>query len=415
LIGLTRKNLKIIFIALLIFEGIASLVLSGRELRYPDERQYYRLAARLTEGAGYVNDQGKPTAQWPPGYPFFLSLVFRVSGDPIAMKIANLLLLALIVLLLPKFDMTKAAWDGILTNGQICLYPLFFYCACTLYPQILGSFILILFLFLITNHPPSAKRLFAAGIIFGSGVLVIPYFFSLLPIVFIWLYKQEKGPIFHRLRGVSVLLVGILLTLAPWTLRNWVRFRAVVPVSTNSGINLLRGNYRAVGPNDGVTADVERFLRVDSLRTETERDALYKREALRWIRENKGPAVRLYVEKVLNYFQFRNQLRVASEDTFVRRTFLFITYYPLLILSLVRLFFRRRFPMDQTETLFYWLYFGNAFISAVFFTRIRFRVPFDFLLIAMVSTFLGRVLSDHMKKRVISRAVSPVNAGGTPS
>jgi hypothetical protein len=410
----SRKNLKIFFVALLVLEGVASLLLSGRKLRYPDERQYLKLAERMHDGQGYVNDRGEPTAQWPPGYPFFLSLVFRISRDPIALKTANLLLLALIIGLLPKFDLTRAVWDGVLTNGQIALYPLFFYCACTLYPQILGSLILIFFLYLLTNRPPSGAAAFAAGAVLGAGGLVIPYFLMLLPICLIWLYWQEKGPIFRRALRPALLVAGMLVALAPWTARNWAHFRTFVPVSTNGGINLLRGNYATVGPNNGVTSDIERSVRPDSLASETQRDAFYRRESLRWIRENKARALRLYFGKVANYFQFRNVLRVSSEDTFMRRTFLFVTYYPLLIVSLVRLLFRRRFPMDRTEGLFYWVYFGNAFVSAVFFTRIRFRVPFDFLLVAMVSTFLGRVLAEHRGKSAFSRKAAAAVSGPAP-
>jgi hypothetical protein len=67
-----------------------------------------------------------------------------------------------------------------------------------------------------------------------------------------------------------------------------------------------------------------------------------------------------------------------------------LTYYPLLLLALVRLAAFRRYPLERAESLIYLLYFVNAIVSAVFFTRLRFRIPFDFVLIAINAVFLVR-------------------------
>jgi hypothetical protein len=55
------------------------------------------------------------------------------------------------------------------------------------------------------------------------------------------------------------------------------------------------------------------------------------------------------------------------------------------------------------------LYFGNAFMSAIFFTRVRFRIPFDFLLIFLAAVFVGRLIetiadAQKVKPPSISRA-----------
>jgi hypothetical protein len=55
----------------------------------------------------------------------------------------------------------------------------------------------------------------------------------------------------------------------------------------------------------------------------------------------------------------------------------------------------RRYRFSYPELLLYLIYFGNAFLSAMVYTRIRYRLPFDFLLIAMVSIFVGRVLQSR--------------------
>jgi hypothetical protein len=71
---------------------------------------------------------------------------------------------------------------------------------------------------------------------------------------------------------------------------------------------------------------------------------------------------------------------------------MFVSYYPLLLIALVRLALWRRYRFSFPELLLYLIYFGNALLAALVYTRIRYRLPFDFLLIAMVSIFVGRIL-----------------------
>ena len=76
---------------------------------------------------------------------------------------------------------------------------------------------------------------------------------------------------------------------------------------------------------------------------------------------------------------------------------MFITYYPLLVTALIRCLLWRKYAFSWPEVLMYALYFGSAFISAIVYTRIRYRIPFDFLLIAMVSIFIGYIRQNKLK------------------
>jgi hypothetical protein len=78
---------------------------------------------------------------------------------------------------------------------------------------------------------------------------------------------------------------------------------------------------------------------------------------------------------------------------------MFLTYYPLLALSLVRCALWRRYPFSSAELLLYALYFGNALLSALFFTRIRFRIPFDAVLIVCDAALLGHLAASWTSRR----------------
>jgi uncharacterized membrane protein YfcA len=62
---------------------------------------------------------------------------------------------------------------------------------------------------------------------------------------------------------------------------------------------------------------------------------------------------------------------------------------PLLLLFIVRVARRKRYPLSAFEVLLAWLYVSSAFIYAIFHTRIRYRLPVDYALIALVAMFIG--------------------------
>ena len=133
---------------------------------------------------------------------------------------------------------------------------------------------------------------------------------------------------------------------------------------------------------------------------EDEKDAYFRDCALSWIRKNPGRAAKLYALKVLNYFNFRNELATKSEASRLKDIVLFVTYYPLLIIAVIRLIVFRIFRISPFEGSLYLIYFGNAFALAIFFTRIRFRIPLDALLIVLASIFIGLLVRTMTGRRI---------------
>jgi len=168
-------------------------------------------------------------------------------------------------------------------------------------------------------------------------------------------------------------------------------FHTLVPVSANTGYNLFVGNYPQTPPNSGLNVPVLQMC--NHLRhnmSEADFDAAFRQCALDWITANPGAAARLYVGKLVNYFNYRNEIATAGAGGAWRDWLVFFTYYPLLALVLVRAACARRLPLARAEILILLLYFLNAAAAAVFFTRLRFRIPFDFMLIPVAAAFLCR-------------------------
>lgn len=393
---LERQGARVVFSLVLILFGLALAVglRTQDRLRYLDEEHYHRLAESLLSGTGYVGPQLQPTAFRPPGYPFFLSVVYRVWHRPLAAKVANALALAcsawLLSVLVAQVVPEGRAFAPLLL---LMLAPVSIYATSTLYPQTLGTLILLAALFFLIRSQNSATAAIVSGVLWGFLILTIPSFLLILPLIVAFLFFLNSSIPARACRQAALFLCFAVLVVSPWTIRNAFLYNRFIPVSTNSGVNLLLGNSENTGPNSGVNVDISHYRYETRGLDEAETDAHLRRRSFEWVLNHPSNAVILYFCKVVNYFNFRNELATASEASRFKDAVLFLTYYPLLALAIIRCALWRRFNFSATECLFFFLYFGNAFLSAIFFTRIRFRIPFDVLLVAIAAILVGHLLT----------------------
>ena len=363
---------------------------SGQQLKYSDEEVYVQLAHRLAQGQGYVNEDLQPTAARPPGYPFAIALVFRLHESVRAAKVLNAVALVATAWLLVLIVNSMAPAGRVFVPLLILAYPLFLYTGSLLYPQTLGSLGFVAAIYLVLRFPASRAAGLAAGAIAGALVLAIPAFALVFAALFALLVLRHLAGR-ETSRGFLVAFaLAALLAAGPWVVRSSRTFGRFVFISTNSGINLLYGNSANARYNTGVVDLAEEHLPPEGL-DEAELDRHFSQCAKEWVRRNPVAAAKLYALKTANYFHFNNKLSTSAEESFLKDLVLAATYSPLLLAGIVRLLLWRRYRLAWPETLMYLLYFGNAFLAAVVYTRIRYRVPFDFLLVALVATFIGRL------------------------
>ncbi|HET9052114.1 MAG TPA: hypothetical protein VFO60_10460, partial [Candidatus Dormibacteraeota bacterium] len=174
-----------------------------------------------------------------------------------------------------------------------------------------------------------------------------------------------------------------------------VDFHTLITVSTNGGQNLLQGNSENTSATSaGWLTDISAYRAVAEQRypgDEVAQDAYYRSSAISWIEANKGKAAVLYVEKVANYFNYRNDLATSGAESRAVDAIAALSYLPLVLLLAVRVAtYRRRVP-SALELLLTAIYLGNALLMAVAYTRIRFRAPLDPLLICVVAAFVAAI------------------------
>jgi len=189
------------------------------------------------EGAPYLR---------PPGYPFFLALIYRASaGSYLAPRIVQALLGVLSVFLVYRI----ARYCGSVRAAQIASALMALHWLPLYFEGELHAPALLIALELagtlgVLHYARSARRaaLFGAGLAFGCAALVRPnaLVFVLIALAWLWVQERRRG----RLPAVALGLFALAsaLPIAPVTLRNLRASGSFVPISSNLGINLYLGN-----------------------------------------------------------------------------------------------------------------------------------------------------------------------------
>jgi len=381
-------------IAVLILAGGFYALTLGDILRFlPDEQDYLTLAENLAHWGRYTLDGSIPTAYRPPGYPLFLAIFELLGANVVWLRLINFGVFGLgLYLCFRALIQEDSRLAGLIGVMLMATYPLNFYTASTFYPQVFAGVLLVAITWLVAKPGRELWVTGLAGLLFGFLILTVPLFILTLGVYFLWLvlYRQVKAGI--------VFLFAALIVVGAWTARNQIVFGSFVFVSTNSGENLLLGNSEKTTPNGGRTVDISRYETAASGLDEVDRDRYFRDQAFTYINEYPLESLRMFGLKALNYFNFRNELVTSDQRSVLKDSLMLLFYGPLLGIFLVRLLLLRWFKFTQLEILMVSVYLSSALFNALFFTRIRFRLPYDMLLILCVALFVSRMIQDWAKR-----------------
>ena len=392
-------------LSLLIAGGYA--VVLGSDLRFYDEHVYVGITGSMAHGHGFSLDGRQPTAYRPPGYLFLLLPVYLVTGGSVlAMRMIGVLALTGSVwftYLLGRRVHSPAT--GALAAVVVACYPLLVYTATTLYPQVPALFLLLLMIELAMRALPEtgAPRPWMAvlaGLVGGLLMLTVPTFGVTAIGLVAWLaWRQRAAGGRISWRTVAVLVVALAVLPAMWCARNAVALHAFVPVSTNDGVNLILGNSPHATADSGTNTDISAYSARAAHLDEVSADHFYTDQALSWAGQHPGRAVVLYAEKVANNFNYHDALATSSQGSTAQNLLSAVSYYPILLLALLRLLLYRRWPLRPTEKFLALAIVVNVLLLAVFFTRLRFRVPLDGLTIILAASTVTNFLASRRAAR----------------
>jgi hypothetical protein len=394
-------TLKWTGIALLLFYVLAGVLYSAVFLsgpRFPDEQDFLTLSHNLLHGIGYSMDGVHLTASRPPGLPFFIAILEAMGGGPFVLRLAQFLLVGATIVLVSRLGSDRKIPGELLVAAVLVLcYPVIFYLAGTLYAQTLAGFLFVVALYFTLKGQRGISSDWAAGVAFGFLILAVPSF--LLTMILTLVCGCFLKLI--RIRQATIIVLAAFLVMAGWIARNAIVLHHFVPVASNSGLNFLAANNPgSIAYASSVNAVMDGYYaQADKLGLdEFQRSSFYWNLALTYIGEHPGSALLHYLERVFNFFNIVNVYASfnGQELTWEKQLGMAFSYILLLALLGWRLIEIKRHPLLSREKLLLLVYILSAFTSAIFLTRIRLRVPYDFLLIAVITSFLARRLEERL-------------------
>jgi 4-amino-4-deoxy-L-arabinose transferase-like glycosyltransferase len=289
-----------------------------------DGIEYDLLATHLLNGQGFVLVAGQPYSFRPPGFPFFLTLLYAVFGRSyLAIRLTNAGLGALTCL--PIYFFTKRVWrwqTGVIASLGVAAHPLLIYFTGMIYPECLIVFLAAVTFLLAINATRSRRirdmvplGLVSAFLVYLRPTLLI---LGLAQTGWVWLsYETVK----KRLLACAVLAIVIILGVVPWSIRNFLAFNEFVWMSTNGGATLwasnnplATGGWIEPSPATWLGPDPPTDLRGWPGLTETESEARFKAEAIAWIREHPAEFFRMLPQKLVRAWSlsFGNEARPVN-------------------------------------------------------------------------------------------------------
>ena len=275
-----------------------------------------------------------------------------------------------------------------LVLAGVVAYPVLIYTAGLLFPQtvILAALTISVVLLQRTGNSPALA--FLLGALCAFTALISPTALTLVPVA---LAFALWSPAWSASR-VVVMALAAALVFGGWFTRNLVQLDEPILFSKNLAENLDNA-----------------VLTLEPLAPGEERAPAgvvdYGFERLRQYLSD--PLV--YVERVGDFFAHSNTLAVAEEASGTRELIMFVTYNALLLAVLGRLLLARRAPLSRAEWLVLALYVATALFHALVIPRIRYRLPFDFLLLLPACNFLLLLLG-RLRLRSSARAGSGTGA-----
>jgi tetratricopeptide (TPR) repeat protein len=327
-----------------------------------------------------------------PFYPYFLSLVYKIFGHGyfiprLIQHLVGASSCVLVYLLAKKlYNRSTAIIAGLIA----ATYGIFIYFESEL---LLDSFLVffdtLLILYLLrTADSPKKWRWLVGGMILGVSAITRPNILFCIPFIWLWIYFTFKGRI--RIKTFfaysAIFLLGVIILVAPVTVRNYLVGQDLVLISSQGGINFYLGNNPRA---DGVSAifygadwqyrDFQFTAQKETGRTlkPSQISNYYYKKGLDFILRQPAESLPLFIKKI---YLFWNRFEISNNQDiyFFKRYSSLIRILPLgfwLIAPLGLVGFLISFR--ERRRIFLPLIFVISYMITVvlFFVPARFRLP----------------------------------------
>ena len=381
----------------------ASLPLFG-QVCGPDVSEYFLEAQKICAGQWLPQE----VLIHAPLYPYLLALFLKISGGEIFLVRLMQGLLCSLLLLLPVFLMLRRRTAGIpslrflpyAATLLLGIYPPLAIYQCEFFSENLMMILLTWSLWSFTLHRKYADGL--AGVLGGLAVLAHPGCIFYLPLSTVYAWFRLKNGRCARLFRLGSLLFGMILVIAPVSVRNSLLARRPVLIQDNSMFNLVLGNSRGstgtcrIPPGIRWEKEFERGS-IGAARQGITVEEFYRNEFLQYILHHPGhyllnlgrkAAMALSAREFTTWSDATALKLIVWHRYFYQNWFLLLLLLggPVLLLGIFCPAFRRFMSLELL--LFFAIFAGQVF----FLTSGRYRLPLVIPLAVFAGYFLCRPL-----------------------
>ena len=208
----------------------------------------YVHGARHLVATGHFSDGRSDTFFRPPGYAFFLAVATfghpeNIAWDKVAGAAAGSLAAPLLALLSARIFRRRGL--ALATGVAAALHPALVFISSDIQTETIFLPLLLCagYFLLAATDRPSANLAVCAGLFLAGAALTRPSALALAPLLAAPLL-DVRWPARARAHIAAAALFGMAAGLAPWTIRNYLLFHEVIPVSDEAGASFFDGNSR---------------------------------------------------------------------------------------------------------------------------------------------------------------------------
>lgn len=256
--GPNRQRAVVAALAAIVAIGLGLRIGEAWDGRPPvyDAQAYAAIAASLEAGEGFTVGEGatQPSSNYSPGLPLFVAGVYELTGGEHE-RFARIVLafVGTLAVLFAFLIGRRLSGDvaGLIGAGAVAIYPALLEYQGMLMGEPLAATLLAgaVLAALWASDRPGARGWLVPGLLLGALALVRPEYLGIsAAIAVVVAARQGYGGWRGRGAEAAVLLLGVAVVVAPWTVRNAVALDRVVPISTGGGQVLFAGSYL---PSDG--------------------------------------------------------------------------------------------------------------------------------------------------------------------
>ncbi len=312
-----------------------------------------------------------PSAYMPPGYVLIiLPFYFIENNFVINLLIITLQIICSAVIIFFLFKLSEKLFDkkvAVIAAFIYAILPEFIYACVSFSPTLLFHLLLVLIFYkLLTQH--KADKL---DFLFPILLVFVIYLRSefILFVLFFLFYFTIKKQYKFVLMNIAIIFIFIL----PWSIRNSIVLDSVVPVTTNFGQNLYRGNNASdVGwwGEEIMTEKIKELPRDNSF--EVHLNQMYLDRAINYIQKNPLRFISNGLRKLFELWVFnlndpRSRLMIYLIPTII-----------ILVFFIVGIFKSINFSRFN---LFYLFFLETTIVSVIFFALPRYQTMMKVLML----------------------------------